>query len=229
VPVRSAEGGTKSVALALAGSLVVALFFWAAVVLDQYEARERVIDVPVEYASLPADMAVAGEKRITARLHLAGPVSELDRLDAGRLPVTVDLSGAQPGTQTVVITGDMIALPRGIRLLDADPPSFDLTLGEIREREYTVQPQLVGSLPEGLELEEVKISPPRVRARAAAGIGDEASAVLLTTPVYLGTIRETTTIYGKIIAPPSIQPTGGQWPDVAVVVTVRGAEDDDRG
>jgi uncharacterized protein (TIGR00159 family) len=225
LPVRSAAGGTRNVVVSLIVSLIVAFFFWSAVVLSQYEVRERMLTAPIEYLSLPANLALGGEKRVEARLHLAGPLSQLDRLDPFHLRVTVDLAGALPGTQTVVITESNVALPRGISLLDADPPAFELTLNEIRELEYAVQPQLVGTLPEGLVVEEVRISPATVRARAAVGEDKDDNPVLLTTPVYLGTIRNTTTIYGKIIAPPSIQPLGGQWPDVAVAVIVTGDGD----
>ena len=41
-----------------------------------------------------------------------------------------------------------------------------------------------------------------------------------TTPIYLETIRENTTILCKIIAPPNIQPVDRRWPDVEVMVEV---------
>lgn len=225
VPVRSAEGGARSIALSLVGALVLALFFWSAVVLSRYEVREQVVSVPVEYVALPADLALGGEKRVEARLHLGGAVSELDLLDPFRTRVRVDLAGAQPGTQTVVITPDLVSLPRGISLLDADPPSFEVTLGEIRDLEFRVQPQLVGELPEGLSLGAVDVSPQTLHVRTAPDDEGEATTSLLTTPVYLGTIRQSTTIYCKIIAPPSIKPADGQWPDVAVVIKVSGGPD----
>ncbi len=121
LPVRTAEGGTRSVALSLIIPLVLAIFFWSAVVYRQYEVRERVISAPVEYVSLPSHLGLGGEKRVDALLRLAGPLSELERLDPFRLQVRVDLSGALPGTQTVVITEDNVSLPRGISLLEADP------------------------------------------------------------------------------------------------------------
>jgi diadenylate cyclase len=221
LPVRSAEGGARNVVFSLLGAMILALFFWSAVVLSQYEVRERMVIAPIEYNALPAHMALGGEKQNEARLHLAGPVSELDRLDPFRLRVTVDLAGALPGTQTVVITESNVSLPRGISLLDADPAAFDVTLNEIRELDYVVQPQLVGALPDGLVAGDLRITPQSVRVRAAAGEASGSDGVLLTTPIYLGTISETTTLYCKIIAPPSIQPVGGQWPDVAVVVVVK--------
>lgn len=220
LPVRTAEGGVRSVIFSLLGAMILAIFFWSAVVLSRYEVRERVLTTPIEYISLPAHLALGGDKQVEARLHLAGPVSELDRLDPFRMRVTVDLAGVLPGTQTVVITEGNVALPRGISLIDTDPSAFDVTLNEIRELAYTVKPQLVGALPDGLLVEEIRVSPALVRVRTAASEGGENNTILLTTPVYLGTIRETTTIYCKIIAPPSIQPLGGQWPAVAVVVIV---------
>jgi uncharacterized protein (TIGR00159 family) len=221
LPVGSEEGGTRNLVVSLAGALVLAVFFWSAVVLDQYQVRERALTALIEYIALPAHLALGGEKRVEASLHLVGPMNELERLDPFRLQVTVDLSGAQPGTQTVVISESNVSLPRGISLLDADPPSFEVTLSEIRELEFTVQPQLVGALPDGLAVKEVRVSPPSVLVRAAAVEKGGSDEVLLTTPIYLGTISETTTLYCKIIAPPSIQPVDGQWPDVAVLVQVK--------
>jgi len=220
LPVRSAVGGARNVIFSLAGALVLATFFWSAVVLSQYEVRERMVTAPIQYLSLPAYLALGGEKQSEARLHLTGPVSELDQLDPYRLRVTVDLAGALPGTQTVVITESNVTLPRGVRLLDADPPAFDVTLNKIRQLDYAVVPQQVGALPDSLVMEEMRVSPQTIRVRAASGENEGDSETLLTTPIYLVTIRETTTIHCNIIAPPSIQPVAGQWPDVEVTVVV---------
>jgi hypothetical protein len=44
---------------------------------------------------------------------------------------------------------------------------------------------------------------------------------LTTTPIYLETIRQTTTLFCKIVAPPAIQPLDRRWPDVEVTIEVK--------
>ena len=83
-----------------------------------------------------------------------------------------------------------------------------------------MKPQLVGRLPSGRELRSVDIIPRSVRVFSPAGEGGEEEVVLMTTPIYLENIKESTIIFGKIIAPPSVQPAEKRWPDVEVYLTV---------
>ena len=46
------------------------------------------------------------------------------------------------------------------------------------------------------------------------------SSAIFATLIYLKSIYNDTSLYCKIIAPPSIQPTDERWPDVEVVIKV---------
>jgi hypothetical protein len=43
---------------------------------------------------------------------------------------------------------------------------------------------------------------------------------IITTPVYLESITQTSSIFCKVIAPPAVQPVDKRWPDVEVVTNV---------
>ena len=88
------------------------------------------------------------------------------------------------------------------------------------EIEVAVQPQLVGTLPNGLELVSVRLQPKQVKIMAPAGETQQ-KINLLTEPIYLESIKKDTKFSTKIVAPPNIQPAGKKWLDVEVRIKVK--------
>jgi len=201
-------------------SMVLAFVFWATVIISQGEMREKSLSIPIEYIATPQNIALVGEKPAEVKLHLAGSKSDLDGINPSQLRAKIDLSKAMPGKQTFVVTEENVALPKKVSLLDAEPSSLVLSLEEIVEREVVVKPQLVGKLPRGLKLASVELTPTKIRALSPAGEKKQNEITVMTTPIYLESINETTTIFCKIIAPPSVQPVDKRWPDVEVLITV---------
>lgn len=220
-PLELARGAAKrKVVLQLLGSFVLAALFWSTLIVAQGEMLEKLVTVPVEYTASSPQLAMVGDRREEVRLHLAGPKSDLDALSPAQLSVKIDLSKVSAGTQNVLITADNIRLPRGVQLLDVVPPSVTVAMAAITEQDMAVRPQLIGRLPQGLRIARVTVAPEKVRALAPPAAGKEKTASVSTTPIYLDSISESTTILGKIVAPPSIHPVDRRWPDVSVEVVV---------
>lgn len=201
-------------------SLVLAFVFWFTVAISMGEIRERGFTIPIEYINTPTQLALLGDKPSETKLQLAGPKSDLDLINPAHLSVKINLSSAKPGSQTFMVTQENLKLPKRVRLLDAEPSTLTLTLVEIVERDVLVKPQLVGELPQGWKLESVKVLPKQVRVLSPTGEGQVQDLVVTTTPIYLENIRGNSSIYLKIIAPPSVQPADKRWPDVEVRIAV---------
>ena len=199
-------------------SLALAAVFWSTLIIAQGELLEKVVTVPVEFTASPANLVLVGDKEKEVRLHLTGPKSDLNVIEPASFRVTIDLSKAVAGKQTFVITDRNMRLPRGVDLLDVVPPSVELTLAELAEKEIDIKPQLVGNLPAGLKLKSVEVSPSHVRVLAPPG--QQQLANVMTTPIYLESVANPTVIYCKVIAPPALHPVDKRWPDVAVTITV---------
>ena len=206
--------------LQIFASLVLAVFFWSTLVVSQGEKLEKVITVPVEYTASSPNLTLVGNKAEEVRLHLAGPKSSLDSVNPSHTSVKIDLSKAQPGTQSFIVTRENIQLPKDIHLLDVVPHSFELTLAEIVEKELVINPQLVGKLPDNLKIRSLEVKPDKIKVFSPASEEMDKLISLTTTPIYLSNIYETTTIYCKIIALPAVQPKEKRWPDVVVEITV---------
>jgi diadenylate cyclase len=207
-------------------SLSLAFLFWFTVIFAQAEMLERVFSVPIEFVAAPEHIAIVGDKPTEIKALLSGPKAELNGINSSQLAFRIDLSKMVPGKHTFVVTESNLQLPKRVKLLDADPSTFVLSFREIREKVVTVKPQLIGKLPEGLQIVAVSVNPQKIRILAPPGDSKtkETSVMVTTTPIYLENIREDTTIFCKIIAPPAIQPVDKGWPDVEVAITVKGKE-----
>ncbi|MDH3358231.1 MAG: diadenylate cyclase [Desulfobacteraceae bacterium] len=206
--------------LQIFASLVLAAIFWSTLAVSQGEILEKVITVPVEYTASSPNLTLVGNKAEEVRLHLSGPKSALDTVNPSHTIVKIDLSKALPGKQSFFITRENIQLPKDIHLLDVIPPSFELTLAEIVEKELIIKPQLVGKLPGGLKIRSLEVKPGKVKVFSPTSDEMDKLISLTTTPIYLNNIYENTTIYCKIVALPAVQPKEKRWPDVVVVITV---------
>ena len=86
-------------------------------------------------------------------------------------------------------------------------------------------PQFVGTLPEGYEILSMQIIPEKVRILAPAEEGQDKEQInVMTTPIFLQSIKENTKIRCQIIAPPKAKSVHNQWPDVEVFLNVTKTE-----
>jgi YbbR domain-containing protein len=163
-----------------------------------------------------------GEKPSAVKVHLSGLSTDLGRISPAEMPVLVDLARLTPGRHRLTVTAANLKLPRGIRLLAAEPPAVELTLRALRHEELPVAPRLVGRLPAGLRLASAVATPGRLSALVPAD-GDAKRALRLeTAPIDLGAIDQTTSVTRDIVAPPGVLPAGDPWPEVKVKLTVHG-------
>ena len=204
----------------MAASIGLAIFFWSTLIIAQGEILEKVVSVPLEFTASSPQLVLVGDKDKTVQLHLSGPKSDMDAVNPGELYVKIDLSKAQAGKQSFVITSENMRLPRNVTLIDVEPSSVELTLAEIVEHEVAIKPQLVGKLPGKMKIRSMEVIPARVKVLTPA-VGEKDKIVsVTTTPIYLESISSTTQLFCKIIAPPTLQPVDKRWPDVEVVITV---------
>ena len=204
----------------MAISLALALVFYSTVIVSKMEIREKAVTVPVEYIAAPENLALRGDNPTEVKLQLAGPKSDLDKINPANLSVKIDLSQAKAGGQVFVVSKENIALPRGVKLVNANPSSIALSLEEIAEFEVEIQPQLVGTLPQGLELVSVELNPNQLRVLSPPTDATQ-KINIVTEPIYLESIKKNETLVRKVIAPPNVRPEGKSWPDIEVIIKVR--------
>lgn len=200
---------------------LLAFIFWAILAISHARIFERSFILPVEYVSLPQNLALVGNKPTEIRVHLAGPKQDLEAFGASRSMVKIDLSSAMAGKQTLAVSEESMQLPKKIRILEMAPSSLSISLEEIMYKELIVKPQLVGRLPGNLTIVSITVTPNKVKTSYPSGIGKQGDMSLMTTPIYLESIQEDATLFCKIIGPADVQPVDKRWPDVQVKIKVR--------
>lgn len=202
-------------------SLISALLFYYHVVVIKSEIRVKSFTVPIEYTLEQKNLALS-EESSKIEITLSGRSSDLDRIDSSQLGVSIDLSDALPGQQTIAVTEDNISLPKRVHLVSTEPSTLEVTLRAIKKMEVAVSPQLVGTLPEGYEIISMQVIPEKVKILAPTEDEQNKDQIsVMTTPIFLQSIRDETRIRCQIIAPPKVKPVSGQWPDVEVKIDVK--------
>jgi hypothetical protein len=204
----------------MAISLALALVFYSTVIISKMEIREKAFTVPVEYIAAPENLALRGDNPTEIKLQLTGPKSDLDKITPANLSVKIDLSRAKAGGQVFVVSKENISLPRGVKIVNANPSSIALSLEEIAEFEVEIQPQLVGTLPQNLELVSVELNPKQLLVLSPPSDASQRISIV-TEPIYLESIKKTEKVLRKVIAPPNVRPKGKNWPDIEVQIKVR--------
>ncbi len=204
-------------------SLITAFILWSDLTLSSSRIKSTSVTIPIEYIMNTNKLAIIGEKPVTVIVKLNGSVSDLNRIQPDLLKATIDLRKAAVGENTVSISNKNVILPQGISLTDADPSNFTVTVYSTEEKEVIVKPQVVGTLPDNLEIESIEISPNTLKIYYASDAGKNEEISISTTPVYLQNITEDTKLLCKLIIPQDIYPTMREWPDAVVTIKVKQA------
>ncbi|GAB4336588.1 MAG: diadenylate cyclase CdaA [Desulfobulbaceae bacterium] len=204
----------------------IACLFWFTVVMSRTQAGDMIFTVPVQYTNLQSNLVLDGDIPQSVKLHLEGPLSTLTTMDLSLLKVVVDLTGLGEGQQSIFLSEANVQAGKKVRVLDITPDTFDIRLSPLEKRVLPVEPQFVGSLPDGYSLGTIEVTPSQIPVLIAEREykKDKQSVALRTTPIYLHGLREDTTVFCKIISPPGAQAADRRWPDIEVKITVKRTE-----
>lgn len=202
----------------LAFGLVAAFLIWSAIIISQGEIIQKGIMVPITYTGLPKDLTLVEDKTSEVNLLLGGTKSDLDTLKPSQMNVKIDLAHAVNGKQNYLITQENVSLPKGIRLMGAEPAQLSLRLEPLVTREVSVKPHFVGKLPRGVRLLSATVNPAKVMVRCPANFAERAKLQIDTAPIDLTNVKEDTKIDSQIAAPPECQPVKNDWPRIEVAM-----------
>ncbi len=111
--------GLKLVSLALAAGL------WVAFGGDT--VTETVLQVPLEFRNVPANLAVFSEQQ-TAQLRIRGPSRVLQQARRSDFALRVDLSPVTgPGERTFPLVAENVEVPASLEVVQLVPPEVKLT------------------------------------------------------------------------------------------------------
>lgn len=220
------KGRLLRTALEGGACFLIACLFWITVVMSKTQVGDMIFTVPVQYSNLQPDLVLEGKVPEQVKLHLEGPLSRLTTTDLSLLKVQVDLGSIGEGEQTVKLSEENVQVGKKIRIIEIIPSSIDLQVKTLERSYLQIEPQLIGSLPTGLQIKTIEVVPERVQVFMSPTDENQNSSPksLRTTPVYLQGLYADTVLYGKIVSPPNVQPVESGWPDIEIRIRVEPAK-----
>ncbi len=145
-------------------ALVLACFLW------WYVAGEKAVQigiaVPLEIRNIPPGMAVTNKVDRTVDVRLEGPPSVVNNLTPKDLSVTVDLSSAKPGRDTIRFGPKSFSPPPGVTVLRVYPSSVDVVLEVVERRRIPVVARIGGGPEVRDRIAETVVDPPALEVEA---------------------------------------------------------------
>jgi len=141
-------------------SIGLAALLWG-VVAGQREA-ERSLRVPLEYRNIPTELELLGEPASLVDVRVRGSSGVLGELRGADLVAVLDLRTARPGRRLFHLLPDDIAVPAGVKVLQATPSTVSLNFEASAVRTVPVVPDLDGDPAPGFVVGRVTTVPATV-------------------------------------------------------------------
>jgi YbbR domain-containing protein len=172
-------------------SLLLALALWFAV--SGEERTETSLPIALEFANLPAQMAIVGEVPSELQVRIIGPQSIVNRLSQSRLTQTIDLANYESGPHTFYLGPSSFSFPQGVMVTRIKPNPLIIRLSPTISATLPIRPVLTGNLPEGYELKSLETRPEQV---TVSGPEEELKDLkfLPTHPIELSHLTESSTM-----------------------------------
>jgi hypothetical protein len=168
-------------------SLSIAVVLWALVASEP--ELGTLATVPLEYRNLPDDLEISSEPVSQIVLELRGPSGELRGFGEGvtHPAVILDMSGMQPGLHTFPIIDRNVKLPRGVRLVRANPSEARFEFDRRLVRSVPVRVHLIGQGQDGYEVTNQWVEPPTLQIEGPAKRVSRVAEVV-TDPVDVSSV-----------------------------------------
>jgi|GEM_PF-4785080 len=148
-------------------ALSFSLVLWWFVRAERQNAKT--VDVAVTYVNAPKAFVISKGLQEHIRLSLSGPQSKLARVDDNYFPNhVVDLKSAKVGENSFWINKGDFRLPFGVYATQIFPQSLRVHLKAKKERRVSVRPRYAGTLPKGIKIKSVKLTPKMVLFKSFA-------------------------------------------------------------
>lgn len=176
-------------------SVVLAALLWLLVSREQ--VVERVMRVPLEFASLPAALEIVGDTPDVVDVRVRGSSGALGRVAAGQLVAVLDLRSAREGRRIFHLGSDTVRAPSGLEAVQVTPSSLSIRFEASVVKLVPVVPEVDGLPSAGFEISTVAANPETVEVVGPASVVNRLTKAV-TEPVSVagatGPVSEAVTV-----------------------------------
>lgn len=184
-------------------SFLLALIFWFSISPEEKLSFEKSVAVPLELHNLPTGIERIEKTPLTIYVTIKAPQRLIDIINSETVRARLDLRTARVEQTEFPINRNMIILDRiiqGAEVKEISPSQVRIRLERSKEIMMEVKANLVGQLPENLELVRVDVIPNEVSI-----IGPESKVKetykVRTSPIDLSSLTESIEVETDLILP----------------------------
>ncbi len=168
-----------------------------AIVLWSFVGGEDIVNknvmVPVEVINLPRDLVISNQFKKEIEVSVRGPRSLVLDMGKGDIVRQIDLAQATPGTMVLENSNDVIAVPRGVKVLGIQPKNVILSLDKMIQKQFVINPVTRGNLAPDYILKNIRMEPSSISITGPQTVLSQYE-VLRTNPIDLQGLRTSTEI-----------------------------------
>ncbi len=124
-------------------------------------------EVPVEFKDKSPDMEIFSVSSSNLKVQVSGSGSLVKAIRPDQLKVKISLANAVPGDNELTINRDGVELPPGVTLKQVEPHFIEVNIDSTVTKNLPIQPVWKGTLPPGLLMTGVEITPAAINVRGA--------------------------------------------------------------
>lgn len=168
-----------------------------AIILWYFVGGEDIVNknvmVPVEVINLPRDLVISNQFKKEIEVSVTGPRSLVLDMGKGDITRQIDLAQATPGTMVLENSNDVIAVPRGVKVLRIQPKNVILSLDKMIQKQFVINPVTRGDLAPDYILKNIRMEPRSISITGPQTVLSQYE-VLRTKPIELQGLRKSTEI-----------------------------------
>lgn len=177
----------------------------------------RSYDVPIEYRNVPSDWRLEDPPN-TVRITLSGPEHVFQTMEPAEMRAALSLAKPQEGINRMRIDEENLQLPEQVNLDSVDPRTVQVEAQPLQATLLPVSVPTQGAVPDSLLLDSIQLAPDSVTVLFPES---RSYTEVVTEPVTLDSISETTTFTRSVVQPEDIRFPDEEGREIKVQVTVR--------
>jgi diadenylate cyclase len=184
----------------------------------QTESIRRDYVIPIVYKNLTADWIIEEQKPEEATTTLMGSKQAFDLLNEDSLKIVLDMTAVKEGKQQILIGTENLQHPTNVTVVDIKPRKIGFVARRLVRIDAPIEVRTKGALPEGLNLQKIDVVPASIQVITLSK--NIKKLKIVTEPINLEEISETTKLTPKLIIPEEVQSVNGRQPSVEVTIEI---------
>ncbi|MEX0870038.1 MAG: diadenylate cyclase, partial [Candidatus Spechtbacterales bacterium] len=212
------ENIIKKNSLAKISAVLIASVLWFFSIF-QADMIQREFVVPISYRSVPEEIRIEDTTPNEVKVTLSGRGQAIfNRVTTESIEVVVDGGGIEDGINEIRIENTNIGKPFQTTVVSVSPSTITTTAGEYEIYELPIEVDTRGSISNGRSIDNISTSPSSINILVPKN--QMAPERIMTEPVNLSEITETTTINGALVIPKLMRLSRQSTRDILITFTI---------